>query len=382
MDVKKTVNKIKDKIESSPAYGQFNETVQNFTDAANKLKDDGLKDTIIDYLHEENKKKDPNFLVMKSIFDKIKAANTIIIHRHVHPDGDALGSSYGLREILRASFPEKVVLSVGDDSVNYLKFLGEDDKVTEADYIGSLVIVVDTANSKRISGEHYKKGKDLIKIDHHLNVEDYGTINYVREEMPSTATIITEFFNVFKKELKITEKGAMSLYLGTVTDTGRFRYSSVGGDTLRLAGSLLDYKFDTERMYANLNLKDRQSLKLTGYVLNNFKTTKNGVNYIYISKKTQKKFKITTEEATAQVNVMDSVKGSIVWILFVEFDGIIRARLRSRFVGINELAKEFGGGGHMQASGASARNKREMMKMIKSADKIVKKFKEENEDVM
>lgn len=260
--------------------------------------------------------------------------------------------------------------------------MGEDDKVTEADYTGSLVIVVDTANSKRISGEHYNKGKDIIKIDHHLNVEDYGTINYVREEMPSTATIITEFFNVFKKELKLTERGAMYLYLGTVTDTGRFRYNSVNGQTLRLAGSLLDYNFDTERMYANLNLKDRESLKLTGYVLNNFKTTKNGVNYIYISKKTQKKFKISTEEATGQVNVMDSVKGSIVWILFVEFDGIIRARLRSRFVGVNELAKEFGGGGHMQASGASARNKREMMKMVKMADKLVKKFKEENEDVM
>lgn len=375
MDIKKTVDKIKDKIEKTAAYTEV-------SNVANKIKEDGLKDIVMDYLNEDKIKKDPHFTKKQFIFDKIKEASTIIIHRHVHPDGDALGSSYGLRDILRMSFPEKVVLSVGDDTVKYLSFMGSDDKVTEADYIDSLVIVVDTANSKRISGEFYNKGKEVIKIDHHLNVEDFGTVNYVREDMPSTASIITDFFNTFKKELKISQEGAMFLYLGTVTDTGRFRYSAVSGDTLRLAGSLLDYNFDTERMYANLNLKDRESMKLTGYVLNNFKTTKNGVSYIYISKRVQKKFKVTTEEATAQVNVMDSVKGSLIWILFVEFDGIIRARLRSRFVGVNEIAREFDGGGHMQASGASAKNKKEMKNMIKLADKVLKKFKEENEDVM
>lgn len=375
MDIKKTVDKIKDKIEKTAAYTEV-------SNVANKIKEDGLKDIVMDYLNEDKIKKDPHFTKKQFIFDKIKEASTIIIHRHVHPDGDALGSSYGLRDILRMSFPEKVVLSVGDDTVKYLSFMGSDDKVTEADYIDSLVIVVDTANSKRISGEFYNKGKEVIKIDHHLNVEDFGTVNYVREDMPSTASIITDFFNTFKKELKISQEGAMFLYLGTVTDTGRFRYSAVSGDTLRLAGSLLDYNFDTERMYANLNLKDSESMKLTGYVLNNFKTTKNGVSYIYISKRVQKKFKVTTEEATAQVNVMDSVKGSLIWILFVEFDGIIRARLRSRFVGVNEIAREFDGGGHMQASGASAKNKKEMKNMIKLADKVLKKFKEENEDVM
>lgn len=375
MDIKKTVDKIKDKIEKTAAYTEV-------SNVANKIKEDGLKDIVMDYLNEDKIKKDPHFTKKQFIFDKIKEASTIIIHRHVHPDGDALGSSYGLRDILRMSFPEKVVLSVGDDTVKYLSFMGSDDKVTAADYIDSLVIVVDTANSKRISGEFYNKGKEVIKIDHHLNVEDFGTVNYVREDMPSTASIITDFFNTFKKELKISQEGAMFLYLGTVTDTGRFRYSAVSGDTLRLAGSLLDYNFDTERMYANLNLKDRESMKLTGYVLNNFKTTKNGVSYIYISKRVQKKFKVTTEEATAQVNVMDSVKGSLIWILFVEFDGIIRARLRSRFVGVNEIAREFDGGGHMQASGASAKNKKEMKNMIKLADKVLKKFKEENEDVM
>ncbi|MFA5542700.1 MAG: bifunctional oligoribonuclease/PAP phosphatase NrnA [Bacilli bacterium] len=382
MDVKKTVTKIKEKIEKTAAYAELNDAAKNVSNIANKIKEDGLKDVVMEYLHEDSIKKDPHFAKKQAIFDKIKEASTIIIHRHVHPDGDALGSSYGLREILRMSFPEKAIYSVGEDTVNYLQFMGSDDKVTEADYIDSLVIVVDTANSKRISGESYNKGKELVKIDHHINVEDYGDINYVREEMPSTASIITDFFNTFKKELKISQEGAMYLYLGTVTDTGRFRYSSVNGDTLRLAGTLLDYNFDTERMYANLNLKDRNSMKLTGYVLNNFKTTKNGVSYIYISKKVQKKFKVSTEEATAQVNVMDSVKGSLIWILFVEFDGIIRARLRSRFIGVNEIAREFNGGGHMQASGASAKNKREMMKMVKLADKELKKFKEENEDVI
>ncbi len=381
MDVKETIKKIKDTVTSSETYDQVTQAINSVTDIANKIKAEGLQDTVTDIINDSNLKKDEYYDIKKAILDKIKAYNTIIIHRHVSPDGDAFGSAYGLREMLRTSFPEKKVLAVGSDTVEYLKFMGEDDQVTEEDYKDALVIILDTADSKRISGKLYNTGKETIKIDHHLRVEDYANLNYVREEMPATAIVLIDFYNTFPKELKISSQGAMFLYLGTVTDTGRFRYSSVNGQTLRLAGTMLDKGFDTERMYANLNLKEKESMKLTGYVLNNFKMTENGVCYIYLSKRIQKKFKVGTEEATAQVNVMDSVKGGLIWILFVEFDNIIRVRLRSRFIGVNDIARQFNGGGHMQASGASVKNKKEMKKMIDMADEALKIYKEEHKDV-
>lgn len=384
MDVKETMKKIKTTLveTTNEAYVQLDKAINTVTDIAGKIKEDGLQEAVTDIINESNRKNDPYYEIKKAILDKIKEYNTIIIHRHVHPDGDCLGSAYGLRDMLRTSFPEKKVYAVGEDSVDYLKFMGEDDVITEDVYNNALVIILDTADSKRISGKFYNQGKESIKIDHHLRVEDYATsINYVREELPATAIVLIDFYNTFPKELKITEQGAMYLYLGTVTDTGRFRYSSVNGDTLRLAGLMLDKKFDTEKMYANLNIKNKASFKLTGYVLNHFKMTENGVCYIYLSKRIQKKFKISTEEASAQVNVMDSVRGGLIWILFVEFDDVIRARLRSRFIGVNDIARQFNGGGHMQASGATVNNKKEMKKMIAMADEALKKFKEENKDV-
>lgn len=325
--------------------------------------------------------KDPHYKVKKQIFEKIKSYDTIIIHRHMRPDGDCMGSSFGLRDILQTSFPNKKILSVGEDKAEYLAFMGVEDGVKESDYENALVIVVDTGNEKRISGKYYRSGKELIKIDHHVAVEDYGDINYVREEMASTTTIIMDFFKTFDYELKMTQNGALALYIGTITDTGRFRYSAVNGNTLRLAGDMLDYGFDTEKMFAHLTIKEQATLKLHGYVLNHFKTTKNGVSYIYINKRIQNKFKVSLEEASSLVNTLDSIKGSLIWILFVETDDVIRVRLRSRYASVIEIAQKYQGGGHKQASGASVFNRKEMKELIKMADDLLKNFKNNNGDL-
>jgi phosphoesterase RecJ-like protein len=366
MNVKDTVKKLSDKIKDS-------EVVKGITD---KIKSTGAVDAVINTF-----KNDDYYDIKKQIFKKIKEYNTIVIHRHVHPDGDCTGSSFGLRDILRTSFPDKRIYSVGEDNVKYLEFLGNYDVISEETYQDALVIVVDTSNVSRISGEQYKLGKEVIKIDHHIETDKYGAINYVRENFPSTSTIIMDFFETFKNELSMTSEGAKDLYLATVTDTGRFRYSSVNGDTLRLAGSMLDYGFDTDKMYAHLQIKDKESLKLQGYLLNNFETSPNGVSYIYLSKKIQKKYKVSTDEASALVNSMDSIRGSLIWILFIEFDDVIRARLRARFTTVIEIANQFNGGGHLQACGATVKNKKDIKKMVGIADEQLRKYKLENKEL-
>lgn len=360
----KVVNEIKDKIDKSEAIN----------DMKHKIKESPVAAAIVKALTP-----DEIHLIKKQILDKIKAYDTIIIHRHVRPDGDCMGSVFGLRDILRTSFPEKRIFSVGDDQAEYLAFLGEEDQIEDQLYDNALVIVLDTASSNRISKKSYTLAKEIIKIDHHLVVDSYGTINYVREEMPSTTSIIMDFLKTFKHDLKMTKEGARALYVGTITDTGRFKYSSVTGDTLRLAGDMLDYGLDTEEIFAYLNIKDKETLKLQGYVLNHFITTPNGVSYIYINKRIQKKFGVTLEEASSLVNTLDSIKGSLIWILFIEADGVIRARLRSRYAAVSMIANQFSGGGHLQASGATVNNKRELKQLIAMADAYLKTFKAENE---
>lgn len=100
------------------------------------------------------------------ILKVIQQFETIIIHRHVRPDPDAYGSQGGLAEILKASFPQKNVYTVGreEESLNFLRRL---DQIDDHVYKNALVIVCDTANQERICDGRYRLGKKLIKIDHH-----------------------------------------------------------------------------------------------------------------------------------------------------------------------------------------------------------------------
>lgn len=320
--------------------------------------------------------------VKLQILAKIKEFDTIIIHRHIRPDGDCMGSSLGLREILKASFPDKNIYSVGSHDSEYLDFIGQEDTIDDEIYQNALVIVVDTATSDRIYDKRYKTGKFIIKMDHHIPVEDYGDINYVRVDLPATCALISDFYDTFKEVLVLNKLSAFPLYVGMTTDTGRFRYRGVNGDVMRYAGMMLDFGLNLEDIYSRLYLKSKEVYKLQGYVYNNFITTPSGVSYIFISQRVQKKYKVSSEEAANLVNSLDSIKGSLIWMIFVaQKDGSIRVRLRSRFINVDDLANQFNGGGHAQASGATVYNKKEMKVLLKLADDKLMKFKEENKDV-
>ena len=321
-----------------------------------------------------------NFEIKKQILDKIKQYDRIIITRHFRPDGDAIGSTKGLAGILKLSFPQKEVYVLNEDSSQYLAFLGgEDAPIDDEKYADALVIVCDTATTDRISNKKYALGKELIKIDHHIDVKPYGDLSWVEEERSSLCEMIADFWLTFKDELKIDEEAATCIFTGMVTDSGRFKFSSVDGDTMRRAAALLDVGINTEWIYSNLNLDDFDVFKFEAYVYKKMKISKNGVAYIYVDKAMQKKFKLTNEQASNVVSYLDGIKGAIVWLAFIQnASGSIRVRLRSRFVTINELAEKYGGGGHDKASGATVHSKKEMKQMLSDADELVKNYKESN----
>ncbi|MBO7304637.1 MAG: bifunctional oligoribonuclease/PAP phosphatase NrnA [Clostridia bacterium] len=318
---------------------------------------------------------------MQIIFDKIKEYDRIIIFRHFRPDGDAIGSTKGLQRILKLTYPEKEIYIQNCDSSDYLAFLGgEDEPIADELYADALAIVIDTGDTKRVSNQKFSLCREVAVIDHHIQTSPYGDYRWVIEEKSSSCEMIAEFYDAFRDELKIDTEAATYIYTGMVTDSGRFRFRSVSGETLRLAGVMLDLGVDTDRLYAELYLEEYDYLKFKAYVYENMKMTENGVAYIYVDRAMQERFSLTQEKASAVVSCLDSIRGSIIWLAFIDNDdGTTRVRLRSRFVTVNELAERYHGGGHDCAAGATVYSPDEMAALLSEADALIKEYKENNE---
>jgi bifunctional oligoribonuclease and PAP phosphatase NrnA len=294
--------------------------------------------------------------MQQQILDAIKAYEKIIIHRHVRPDPDALGSQGGLAEIIKESFPNKQVKVVGDVDPS-LQFLNEMDKVEDEFYKGALVIVCDTANQERISDERYNLGDQLVKIDHHPNDDVYGDILWVDTSASSVSEMIYEFYLFGKdKGLKLNTKAAKLVFAGIVGDTGRFLFPSTKPKTLQYASELIQNDFSFSGLYNELYKTNRRVARLQGYVLNNFELTDEGVGSVSLTKELLEKYDVTPSEASQLVGSLGNIEGVIAWAFFIEEPDQIRVRLRSKGPIVNSIANRYRGGGHPMAAGATIHN--------------------------
>jgi len=314
--------------------------------------------------------------VEQEILKMIKEFKTIIIHRHVRPDPDAIGAQCGLKEILKASFPEKEVYSVGS-VVKSLEFLGKMDQCVDSNlYRNSLVIVVDTASRARVSDERYDNGYRVIKIDHHPNDDPYGDLLWVDKTASSVSEMVARFFLEFKDELKMTPAAARLLYAGIVGDTGRFLYPSTTSETLAIASFLIKFGFDATALNRKLLSIPMKVAKLSGYVYQNIEVDEFGAAYVLLSANLLKKHEVIDSETSSLVSLPGEVKEVVSWAIFVEQnDGDYRVRLRSKEPVINEIAKRHGGGGHLLASGATAKNREEVLEIYNEIKEVVKKWR-------
>ncbi len=321
--------------------------------------------------------------IKQKILDKIQEYNRIVIFRHLRNDGDCVGASKGLKEIIKLTWPEKEVYLIDQDTSAYLAFLGpEDEPIPDEYYTDALGIVVDTATAARISNPKFTLCKELIKIDHHIPLVNYGDYIWVEEERSSCCEMIVAFYDTFRDVLKIDSTAATYLYTGMVTDSGRFKYEGVSGDTMRCAGILLDVGVDTETLFARLYLEAYEYLKFKAEIYRRMQITENGVAYIYIDRAMQEEFSLSLEQASACIGTLDSIRGCLCWMAFIEngdAEGSIRVRIRSRFMHINNLAERYRGGGHACASGATVYGQEEVQALLAEADAQIKEYKETHE---
>ncbi|GGJ96810.1 oligoribonuclease [Lentibacillus kapialis] len=309
------------------------------------------------------------------IIQAIKTYDTVIIHRHVRPDPDAVGSQAGLKEIIKQSFPDKDVYITGKADPS-LEFLARMDEIDDHTYENALVVVCDTANAARIDDQRYKLGEKLIKIDHHPEVDPYGDVIWVDTSASSTCEMIYDLYQQAKEDgFIVNDEAARLIYAGIVGDTGRFLFPSTTKKTFQHAADLVTYQFDRPSLYDNIyNIKDNIA-KLQGYILQQFELSDAGLSTVKLSKKLLDKYGVSPNETGQLVSVLGNIAGIKAWALFIEEDDIIRVRLRSKGPSINQVAAEYNGGGHPMASGATVKTWEEADSVIKDLDQVCMNFK-------
>lgn len=309
--------------------------------------------------------------MINKLVEKIKEFETIIIHRHERPDGDALGSQIGLKELIKENYPKKKVYIVGDDLGRY-SFMGKMDEVEDDMYQSAMCIVCDTGAERLISDDRYKKAKYLVKIDHHIPQGEYGNIQIVDTSYESCCGVLADI--AFKLGLKINKACATALYTGIVTDSGRFRYSQTTPRTFEIAARLIGYGIDTESIYSKIYVDKLANVKLKAKMIDKFVVLDSGVAYLINTKEEIKEYNVPIFDISrGMVGIMSGIEEISVWANFSEdVNGDIYCEFRSSGKNVNKVAVKYGGGGHLQASGATVKSFEQVKQIIKDLEKIAR----------
>ncbi len=307
----------------------------------------------------------------EKILALIKEHNSIVIGRHKNPDFDAYGSQFGLYYALREAFPEKRIYVVGDtNSLNYFEVM---DAVTDNIYKESLLIILDTVASQMLEEEIYANYDKLVLIDHHRNDPDIKyDLYYQNVDASSTAEIVTSF--ILKWGMNINYNAARALYIGILGDTGRFLYNNTTPESLHYASILLEKGIDIQEIHNMLYLESKENKIIKNAFFRSVKYTKKNVAYRKNKLSFLKRFNLKSQYVSrGMVNQMAGMKEVPIWVNFT-FDTKskrILCELRSRKHPVVDIAKKYGGGGHLYAAGCFLETWADTKKVLRDLDELI-----------
>lgn len=284
----------------------------------------------------------------QEVFNLIEKAETVTIFGHIFPDGDCYGSEIGLKMALRHYYPDKKIYAIGGGFNRVPSGFPGFDEVSDEVIAGSLAIIVDLANKERLNDQRALLAPVRIKIDHHVFVEKFADVEVVEDGRVSCAEILTNI--IAERFGAIPPEAAGPLFLGIVTDSGRFLYDPVDADLFRTVSRLLETGIDVKKIYEALYTVDLDSLKFKGYIYQNFRI-EDGIAYLAFSRQQLAELGISRDQAAVQVNAIGSIRGCYCWVFFAEGESDVRVELRSSGFPVEPIARRFKGGGHLQAAG-------------------------------
>ena len=310
--------------------------------------------------------------MFKDVLEKIRQYETIIIHRHIQPDLDALGSQFGMKALIEKNFENKTVHVVGD--MNDFTLFGAMDTIDDAVFKEALIIVLDVAGKDRVSDNRFMMGKEKIVIDHHQNETDFADLFIHDPSQIATCQMLTQM--IVDESLEIDADIATYLFGGLVTDSGRFMYPATNNKTFEAAAFLVKHGARMQEIYDAVYVEDYSTKKLKGYFINNFKRTENNVAYMKNPVTLKDRFNVSTFTISrGMVNQMAGIKGIPIWANFTESDdGEIQCELRSKDVPIVDIAKKYGGGGHNLACGCTLNSWDETDAVLRDLDSLAERI--------
>ena len=300
----------------------------------------------------------------KNLFREIKKAivmsgNNVAILMHINPDIDCLGSAFALKEVLEGQFNKTVTIFNTDTYTNSSKKIFDISKIKKSKFNNKdidLLISVDVSTRQRLGiyQENYEQHPNTIKIDHHLNIDSFGKIELVNSNYSSCSEVLLELFKFMK--VKFTEKIATYLYAGLSADSGSFKNANTNYQSFEHA--LFLTKLNADRDFINdciYRAEDMEYIKVTKFLYNHFEIIDGQIAYVVVTLKDLENLGVDRQACdgfSSKLNSIDGIKVACSIMEVKEKEYKISFRSRNDYE-ISHFAEILGGGGHLNAAGAT-----------------------------
>lgn len=296
-----------------------------------------------------------------SIRNTIKNAERIVISAHTNPDGDAVGSCFGLGGALAAAGKDVKVL-LEDYRASYDAVIPGSELLYRGEYSAiqaDVFISLDCGDRERLGAAVSVFDRmNTICIDHHISNTGFADLNYVEEEASSTAEVV---YKILDGLYPLNRASACAIYAGMLSDTGGFRHSSTGASTLEISSRILkEYDVNFTEIYNKLFMEHSfTEMKAMGLAIANASMELGGK--AVVSTLTSEEIKAcgaTPKELGGIVEYLKNVEGAEVSaFIYEKGGGEIKVSLRSgSYVDVSKICVGLGGGGHVRAAGVSLYN--------------------------
>src|SRR6266850_2220302 len=296
--------------------------------------------------------------IISRILQGIRDSETFCVVGHIRPDGDCVGSQLGLTLALESQ-GKKVTCWNEDIIPQKYRFLDSDHTIQKprTGEKFDCVIATDAASFERLGvvGPCVTERKLFINIDHHESNTRYADLNWVSAREASTGELLVRLMRVAK--WPITKPIADCLFTAVSTDTGSFQYATTRPSTYQVAGELVRRGADLakicDEVYQSYPLS---RVKLLRHVYSHFKLTHHDkIAYFWLKKADYARTGAESSDSEGLIDHIRAIAPVVIACVFEEIEpGLTRISLRSKSdkVNVNEIAAQFGGGGHMAAAGA------------------------------
>jgi len=299
----------------------------------------------------------------KAFVDQVSHYQSFILVSHIRPDCDALGSELGMAEVLRAIGKDVRIINAHRtppplsflDPAGKIDVLG--DSVEAADVTADCIMILDTSAWAQLGdmGDVIRQSRaDKMVLDHHVGEDDLGATMYKDYQAEATGQLVVQAADAFG--VPITRAMAVPVFAAIATDTGWFRFPSVTPETYRAIARLLEAGVVPSEVYGDLYERDTIGrLKLRGLILSRTTVEMDGtLVYTSVHKEDFEACGAEASDTEDAINLTLAVRGTQAAVIFVgQLRGGFKLSFRSRCgMDCNEIARQFGGGGHKAAAGA------------------------------